>query len=191
MKELVVATNNEHKLKEIRNILKDYKILSLKDINFYNSIVEDEKTFEGNSLKKATIVAKYCNKNTIADDSGLCISLLNGEPGVFSARYSNEGTDDANIKKVLKKLNGKESSAKFISAITIVFTNGNHETFIGECKGKIILEKKGKYGFGYDPIFFVEKYKKTFAEMKDIEKNEISHRRKALDKLKQYLENNL
>ncbi len=191
MKELVVATNNEHKLKEIRNILKDYKILSLKDINFYNSIVEDENTFEGNSLKKATIVAKYCNKNTIADDSGLCISLLNGEPGVFSARYSNEGTDDANIKKVLKKLNGKESSAKFISAITIVFTNGNHETFIGECKGKIILEKKGKYGFGYDPIFFVEKYKKTFAEMKDIEKNEISHRRKALDKLKQYLENNL
>lgn len=191
MKELVVATNNEHKLKEIRNILKDYKILSLKDINFYNSIVEDENTFEGNSLKKATIVAKYCNKNTIADDSGLCISLLNGEPGVFSARYSNEGTDDANIKKVLKKLNGKGSSAKFISAITIVFTNGNHETFIGECKGKIILEKKGKYGFGYDPIFFVEKYKKTFAEMKDIEKNEISHRRKALDKLKQYLENNL
>lgn len=191
MKELVVATNNEHKLKEIRNILKDYKILSLKDINFCNSILEDENTFEGNSLKKATIVAKYCNKNTIADDSGLCISLLNGEPGVFSARYSNEGTDDANIKKVLKKLNGKESSAKFISAITIVFTNGNHETFIGECKGKIILEKKGKYGFGYDPIFFVEKYKKTFAEMKDIEKNEISHRRKALDKLKQYLENNL
>lgn len=191
MKELVVATNNEHKLKEIRNILKDYKILSLKDINFYNSIVEDENTFEGNSLKKATIVAKYCNKNTIADDSGLCISLLNGEPGVFSARYSNEGTDDANIKKVLKKLNGKESSAKFISAITIVFTNGNHKTFIGECKGKIILEKKGKYGFGYDPIFFVEKYKKTFAEMKNIEKNEISHRRKALDKLKQYLENNL
>lgn len=191
MKELVVATNNEHKLKEIRNILKDYKILSLKDINFCDSIVEDENTFEGNSLKKATIVAKYCNKNTIADDSGLCISLLNGEPGVFSARYSNEGTDDANIKKVLKKLNGKESSAKFISAITIVFTNGNHETFIGECKGKIILEKKGKYGFGYDPIFFVEKYKKTFAEMKDIEKNEISHRRKALDKLKQYLENNL
>ena len=191
MKELVVATNNEHKLKEIRNILKDYKILSLKDINFYNSIVEDENTFEGDSLKKATIVAKYCNKNTIADDSGLCISLLNGEPGVFSARYSNEGTDDANIKKVLKKLNGKESSAKFISAITIVFTNGNHETFIGECKGKIILEKKGKYGFGYDPIFFVEKYKKTFAEMKNIKKNEISHRRKALDKLKQYLENNL
>lgn len=191
MKELVVATNNEHKLKEIRNILKDYKILSLKDINFCNSILEDENTFEGNSLKKATIVAKYCNKNTIADDSGLCISLLNGEPGVFSARYSNEGTDDANIKKVLKKLNGKESSAKFISAITIVFTNGNHETFIGECKGKIILEKKGKYGFGYDPIFFVEKYKKTFAEMKDIEKNEISHRRKSLDKLKQYLENNL
>lgn len=191
MKELVVATNNEHKLKEIRNILKDYKILSLKDINFCNSILEDENTFEANSLKKANIVSKYCSKNTIADDSGLCISLLNGEPGVFSARYSNEGTDDANIEKVLKKLNGKESSAKFISAITIVFTNGNHETFIGECKGKIILEKKGKYGFGYDPIFFVEKYKKTFAEMKDIEKNEISHRRKALDKLKQYLENNL
>ena len=191
MKELVVATNNEYKLKEIRNILKDYKILSLKDINFCNSILEDENTFEGNSLKKANIVSKYCSKNTIADDSGLCISLLNGEPGVFSARYSNEGTDDANIEKVLKKLNGQESSAKFISAITIVFTNGNHETFIGECKGKIILVKKGKYGFGYDPIFFVEKYKKTFAEMKDIEKNEISHRRKALDKLKQYLENNL
>lgn len=160
MKELVVATNNEHKLKEIRNILKDYKILSLKDINFCNSILEDENTFEGNSLKKATIVSKYCSKNTIADDSGLCISLLNGEPGVFSARYSNEGTDDANIEKVLKKLNGKESSAKFISAITIVFTNGNHETFIGECKGKIILEKKGKYGFGYDPIFLLKNIKK-------------------------------
>lgn len=186
-KELVLASNNKHKLAEVQQILKGHHILSLADVSFFGEILEDENTFEGNSLKKARIVAEYCGKDTIADDSGLCIVDLNNEPGVFSARYSKEGTDDANINKVLEKLAGKTSEAKFVSVISLVKKNGKEISFRGECSGRILTEKRGSNGFGYDPIFFVEEYKKTFAELSSEEKNSISHRKAALTKLVDYL----
>ncbi len=186
-KELVLASNNKHKLAEVQQILKGHHILSLADVSFFGEILEDENTFEGNSLKKARIVAEYCGKDTIADDSGLCIVDLNNEPGVFSARYSKEGTDDANINKVLEKLAGKTSEAKFVSVISLVKKNGKEISFRGECSGRILTEKRGSNGFGYDPIFFVEEYKKTFAELSSEEKNNISHRKAALTKLVDYL----
>lgn len=186
-KELVLASNNKHKLAEVQQILKGHHILSLADVSFFGEILEDENTFEGNSLKKARIVAEYCGKDTIADDSGLCIVDLNNEPGVFSARYSKEGTDDANINKVLEKLAGKTSEAKFVSVISLVKKNGTEISFRGECSGRILTEKRGSNGFGYDPIFFVEEYKKTFAELSSEEKNNISHRKAALTKLVDYL----
>lgn len=186
MKELVLATNNIHKKEEIEQILSYYKILTLKDINFNDEIIEDRDTFEGNSLKKAEIIFNYCGKPTIADDSGLIIDLLNGEPGVYSARYSKEGTDEKNIEKVLCKLEGKTSSARFVSVISYVDSNGS-KTFRGEVEGLIISECRGINGFGYDPIFYVENLNKTFAELNSDEKNNISHRKQALNKFVKFL----
>lgn len=187
MKELVLASNNEHKKNEIQNILVNYKILTLDDIGFSDEIIEDEETFEGNSLKKARIVARFSGKDTIADDSGLCVDLLNGEPGVYSARYSKEGTDDANIDKLLSKLRGRSSEATFVSVISLVTKNGEEYSFRGECKGEIIDKRLGTNGFGYDPIFYVPKFKKTFAELSSEDKNDISHRKVALDLLVEFL----
>lgn len=187
MKELVLATNNKHKLEEIQAILTDYKILTLNDIGFNEEIDEDQDTFEGNSLKKAKVIADFCGKDTIADDSGLCIDLLNGEPGVYSARYSQEATDEANIQKVFEKLSGKTSAAKFVSVISLVKANGEELSFRGEVLGEIITEKRGNNGFGYDPIFYVASFDKTFAELTATEKNSISHRKEALKLLAEYL----
>ncbi len=187
MKELVLASNNKHKQKEIQNILTDYKILTLEDIGFFDEIEEDGNTFEENSLKKAKVISKFCKKDTIADDSGLCIEYLNNEPGVYSARYSKEATDEANIEKVLKKLSGKKSPAKFISVISLVKCSGEEYTFRGEAEGMIITEKIGTNGFGYDPIFYVKELDKTYAQLNDEEKNAISHRKKALTLLCDYL----
>ncbi|MBF0713184.1 RdgB/HAM1 family non-canonical purine NTP pyrophosphatase [Gemella sp. GH3] len=187
MKELVLASNNKHKKDEIQSILTGYKILTLEDIGFFDEIVEDETTFEGNSLKKARIVAQFSGKDTIADDSGLCIELLNGDPGVYSARYSDKGTDEANIDKVLDKLNGRTSKAVFVSVISLVTKNGEEHSFRGECSGEIITERLGDNGFGYDPIFYVPSFKKTFAELSALEKNSISHRKEALKLLVDFL----
>lgn len=187
MKELVLASNNLHKIEEIRSILTDYKILSLNDIGFNFEIDEDQDTFEGNAEKKAYTIYKYCNKPTIADDSGLCVDKLSGEPGVYSARYSSTGKDYDNIQKVLKKLSGEESTARFVSVISYVNQNGEVFNFRGEIEGKIITELRGNNGFGYDPIFYVEDYKKTLAELTSEEKNKISHRNRALQKFYDYL----
>lgn len=188
MKELVLASNNKHKKQEIQNILKDYKILTLEDIGYFEEIIEDKDTFEGNAIKKAKTIYDYCKKSVIADDSGLCIDLLNGEPGVFSARYSTKGNDESNINKVLKKLNGKESKAKFVSVIAYIDEFAQINTFYGEVEGKIISNKRGNNGFGYDPIFYIDELNKTFAELSDTEKNSISHRKKSLEKLVMYIE---
>ncbi|MGX7111415.1 XTP/dITP diphosphatase [Gemella cuniculi] len=190
MKELVLASNNSHKVEEIKNILNEYNILTLKDISFFDDIIENGSTFEENALIKARTIAKFSKKTAIADDSGLSIDLLNGEPGVYSARYSYEKNDEKNIEKVLTKLNGKTSHAKFVSVIALVKSNGEELTFRGECQGKIILEKRGKNGFGYDPIFYVPELNKTFAQLSAEEKNSISHRKKSLEKLTKYLREN-
>lgn len=187
MKELVLSSNNKNKQKEIAAILSDYKILTLEDVGFYDEVDEDQDTFEGNSLKKAKIVSEFCGKDTIADDSGLCIDLLNGAPGVYSARYSELATDEANMDKVLEELNGQTSKAKFVSVITLVKKDGSYEQFRGELPGVIIHDKRGTNGFGYDPIFYLENMNKTLAEITLEEKNKISHRKMALKLLKDYL----
>lgn len=187
MKELVLASNNKHKIEEIQNILTDYKILSLDDINFKEEIEENGATFEENSLIKARKVAEFSGRMTIADDSGLCVELLNNAPGIFSARYSTSGKDEDNLQKVLAELKGRESDAKYVCVISLVNEDKNEYIFSGECKGRIITEKQGLNGFGYDPIFFIDSLNKTFAEISSDEKNAISHRKKALDKLVKYL----
>ena len=187
MKELILASNNAHKVEEIKSILDDYKILTLKDIGYYEDIIEDGTTFEENALIKARTIAKYSGKAVIADDSGLSVALLDGRPGVYSARYSEEQTDEKNIEKVLAELNGEKSEAKFVSVIALVRPDGSEVTFRGECHGEIIFEKRGSNGFGYDPIFYVPSLEKTFAELTPEQKNSISHRKESLEKFSKYL----
>ena len=187
MKELILASNNAHKVEEIKSILDDYKILTLKDIGYYEDIIEDGTTFEENALIKARTIAKYSGKVAIADDSGLSVALLDGRPGVYSARYSAEQTDEKNIEKVLLELNGEKSEAKFVSVIALVRPDGTEITFRGECHGEIIFEKRGNNGFGYDPIFYVPSLEKTFAELTPEQKNSISHRKESLEKFSKYL----
>lgn len=192
---IFLATGNKHKIEEIKAIFsevsqeKNIEILSIKDGIEIPEVIEDGKTFEENSQKKALEIAKFLNMIAIADDSGLCVDVLNGDPGVYSARYSEEGTDEANNKKLIKNLQKKENRiARFISVISLAKPNGDVFSFRGEVEGKIIDIPRGNTGFGYDPHFYVEEYDKTLAEMPDI-KNKISHRAKALEKLKQNLEN--
>lgn len=187
MKELILASNNAHKVEEIKSILEDYSILTLKDINYTEEIVEDGTTFEENALIKARTICKYSGKTAISDDSGLSVELLDGRPGVYSARYSKEQTDEKNIEKVLLELNGQKSKAKFVSVIALVKPDGTELTFRGECHGEIIFEKRGTNGFGYDPIFYVPSLNKTFAELSAEQKNSISHRKQSLEKFSQYL----
>ena len=187
MKELILASNNAHKVEEIKSILEDYSILTLKDINYTEEIVEDGTTFEENALIKARTICKYSGKTAISDDSGLSVELLDGRPGVYSARYSKEQTDEKNIEKVLLELNGQKSKAKFVSVIALVKPNGTELTFRGECHGEIIFEKRGTNGFGYDPIFYVPSLDKAFAELSAEQKNSISHRKQSLEKFSQYL----
>ena len=192
MKELILASNNAHKVEEIKSILSDYNILTLKDINFTDEIIEDGLTFEENALIKARTISKYSGKTAIADDSGLSVELLEGRPGVYSARYSKEQTDAKNIEKVLSELDGKKSKAKFVSVIALVKPDGTELTFRGECHGEIISVQCGNFGFGYVPIFYVPSLVKTFAELSSEEKNSISHRKESLEKFSNFLkeENN-
>ena len=187
MKKLILASNNAHKVEEIKSILDDYTILTLKDINFNQEIIEEE-----NALIKARTISQFSGKTAIADDSGLSVELLDGKPGVYSARYSKEQTDEKNIEKVLMELHGKKSKAKFVSVIALVKPDGTEHTFRGECHGEIIFEKRGNNGFGYDPIFYVPTLNKTFAELTPEQKNSISHRKQSLEKFSQFLkeENN-
>ncbi|MCI5725338.1 MAG: XTP/dITP diphosphatase [Fusobacterium sp.] len=191
---IFLATGNRHKIDEIKAIFseiskeKNIEILSIKDGIEIPDVVEDGKTFEENSQKKATEIAKFLNMIAIADDSGLCVDILNGEPGVYSARYSGEGTDEANNRKLIKNLQGKANrKARFVSVISIAKPDGKVFSFRGEVEGEIVDEKRGDTGFGYDPHFYIEEYKKTLAEMPEI-KNKISHRAKALEKLKENLD---
>ena len=190
MNKIVVATNNSHKLKEIKEILKGYEILSLKDIDFNDEIVEDGNSFEENALIKARTVQNYLkNKNldylVMADDSGICCDALNGEPGIYSARYAGEHDDKANRKKLIKELEGKDKTAYFNCTIVLYYPNDNYKVFVGKTYGKIIEEEKGESGFGYDPIFYSNDLNKTFAEATEEEKNSVSHRGRALEKMKE------
>ena len=188
-KKLVVATNNAHKLEEIAAIFgEEMELLSLKDINCQADIPETADTLEGNARQKALYIYENYGMNCFADDTGLEVEALNGDPGVFSARYAGDGHDsEANMQKLLKELDGKENrKAQFRTAICLIM-NGEEYLFEGIVKGEIIEEKRGGAGFGYDPIFVPEGYDLTFAELGNDIKNTISHRARAVEKLCSFL----
>lgn len=187
--ELVFATNNQHKLQELQAILGDeIKLLSLKDIECNEEIPEEQETLEGNARQKAMFVYEKYAYNCFADDTGLEIEALNGEPGVYSARYAGEEKSaEANMKKVLEKLGEINTrKARFRTVISLII-NGEENQFEGIVDGEILKEKKGGSGFGYDPIFQPEGFEVSFAEMELSEKNKISHRGRAVQKLVRFL----
>lgn len=189
-KQLVFATNNDHKLKEVRNILGNTcQILSLKDINCLEDIPETADTLEGNALLKAHYVSQKYGYDCFSDDTGLEVYALHNAPGVYSARYAGESKDSkANMRKVLEKLEGKEDySARFRTVIALI-VQGKEYLFEGIVEGTLIREERGMAGFGYDPIFVPEGYNQTFAELGTDIKNTISHRAAAVNKLKLFLD---
>ena len=195
MKKLVFASNNAHKLEEIRAILgTQYEVKSLKDIGCEVDIPETGSTFRENALQKATYVKEHFGFDCFADDSGLQVEALGGEPGVYSARYAVkngvqvEGNkDDANMNVLLEKLENEENrKACFRTSIALIFEGETH-FFDGTVEGRIIREKRGNGGFGYDPIFIPDGYDKTFAELGNEVKNGISHRARAVAKLADFL----
>lgn len=189
--ELVFATNNKHKLEELQAMLGDkIKLLSLKDISCFEEIPEEQDSLEGNAGQKAYYVYNKFGHNCFADDTGLEIDALNGEPGVYSARYAGEEKSaEANMEKVLKKLTKiKNRTARFRTVISLVI-DGEEQQFEGVVEGEIIEKKRGGSGFGYDPIFKPNGFSQTFAEMNLTDKNQISHRGRAVKKLVNYLKN--
>lgn len=195
---LIIASNNENKIKEIKSICVNLnvEILSLKDSNIYIDVIEDGNTISENSFKKAKVIYDYLIERgekeflVLSDDSGLMVDYLGGKPGVFSSRYaSNNATDDENNTKLLKELENVEYNnrgCKFITILTLFDEFGMWKQFSGSVEGKIINEKRGSNGFGYDPIFFIEDKQKTMGELSKDEKNSISHRYKALQSLNEY-----
>lgn len=201
MKKIILASNNKHKIDEIKESLKElnFEIKSLKDENIDIDVEEDGTTFEENAKKKAVEIAKYLKNRgekefiVMADDSGLAVEYLKGDPGVYSARYAGvHGDDVANNLKLLKNLEGVPSNkrrAKFICSIALVDSNDKYIAINGDVEGIITNELKTTEGFGYDPLFYYEPFQKTFNELTMEEKNSISHRGVALEKLKKELIN--
>ena len=207
MNKIVFATNNKHKLEEIRSILgDDFEVLSLSDIGCHEDIPETSDTLEGNAMQKAQYVFDKYGYDCFADDTGLEVDALSGEPGIYSARYAALDGDDsishdseANMAKLLRKLEGVENrKARFRTVIALITTKDNSPSLIGRegvglllfegiVNGSIISERRGGEGFGYDPIFQPEGYDQTFAELGSEIKNHISHRARAVEKLAHYL----
>ena len=187
MQQLVIASNNAHKIGEIKEMVGDIELLSLKDIGFTEDIPEPYHTFEENALAKASAIYKFSGKNVFADDSGICVNGLNGAPGVDSAHYSGERNDEKNLQKVLKELKGTQDRSAFYKAVICLIWDGEVYYFEGICEGEIIGAKRGEGGFGYDPIFIPAGYEQTFAELPLSVKNKISHRGKAVMKMVEFL----
>lgn len=199
MKKVIVASNNKKKIIEIKNILKELnlEVKSLEDENINIDVVEDGKTFEENSKKKAKEIYEFLlNRGdkdfiVLADDSGLKVDFLLGEPGIYSARYAGEhGNDSKNNELLLNNLNGvkkEDRGAEFVCDIALFTDSGEYFRETGNVRGYIIEEIQGEKGFGYDPLFFYEKLNKTFAQLSAEEKNRISHRAIALEKIKKVI----
>ena len=188
---LVFATNNKHKLDELQAILGDqFSLLSLKEIGCNEEIPEEQPTLEGNAKQKSSFIFDKYGYNCFADDTGLEIEALNGEPGVYSARYAGEEKSaEANMNKVLQKLAKiKNRKARFRTVISLII-DGAENQFEGIVEGTIISDKKGASGFGYDPIFQPDGFQETFAEMNLADKNKISHRARAVQKLIEFFKN--
>lgn len=192
-KDIVIATGNKGKLKEFNSILSPYfkKVYSIADYDNIPRIAETGNTFHDNAFIKAKTVSDHLGVDTVADDSGLLVDALEGAPGVRSARYAGpDASDEENIEKLLSELGNEENrSAKFVCAIVYYRVGKDAMLFTGECHGTITKEKKGNGGFGYDPVFFLEDYGKTMAEIPPEIKNRISHRAGALSKFVNYIIN--
>ncbi len=190
MKKILIATNNQGKLKELKDHLKEFEILSLSDIDSeIEEPIEDGKTFADNSLIKAKYYALKTELLTLADDSGLCVNVLDGRPGVFSSRYAGGHYEKAHQKLFKELIDDKDDrSAYFQAVITLYDPKSNkYEQFEGKCEGEILNESRGTGGFGYDPIFMPKGLKKSFGECSPEEKYKYDHRKKAIDKLIEYL----
>jgi len=189
VREIIIATKNAGKVKDFETLFspKGFKVKSLLDFPEIEDVEETGVTFAENATLKAEAISSALNKPVIADDSGLAIDALNGEPGVYSARYAGENKDDnANIEKVLQKLNDvpfEKRTARFHCALAIAVPGKRTEIVEGTCEGHILEEKRGENGFGYDPIFFIEKWRCSMAELTKEQKNQISHRANALKRL--------
>ena len=186
---LVFATNNKHKLQEVRDIIgSGVEVLSLNDIDCHNDIPETADTLQGNALIKARYIYEKYGIDCFADDTGLEVEALGGEPGVYSARYAGEECDsEANMHKLLHNLTGKKNrNAQFRTVIALII-DGKEMLFNGIVKGTITEEKRGTSGFGYDPVFIPEGFSESFAQMGNVVKNSISHRYRATQELSNYL----
>ena len=196
MKTFILASKNKHKAEEINKILGDgFKVITQEDAGFGDiDVIEDGKTFEENSIKKAEAIMKASNMPTIADDSGLCVDALDGAPGIYSARYAGEGASDQDkINKLLENLSDipdEKRTACFVCVVSLSYPDKETLTFRGECKGRISKAPSGSGGFGYDPIFYLDEYKCTMADVGEKTKNKISHRANALKKFAEYVKNN-
>ena len=193
-RKIVISTGNQHKVDEIKNILKDlpFEVISKTQLGIENlQVIEDGNTLEENSIKKAKALSEMTDYMVIADDSGLFVDALDGQPGIYSSRYGGEeGNDSKNNERLLKELKNtplEKRSGRFRTVIALIKEDKEAITIEGQCKGSIAFEKKGQGGFGYDPVFIPEGYNKSFAELGKELKNEISHRAKALEKLKKLL----
>jgi len=191
MKELIFATNNLHKLRELQEIVSNFRIVSLQDIGYIDDIPEEQDTIEGNALQKARTIFEFTGKDCFADDTGLEIDALNGAPGVYSARFAGENaTYQDNVHLALKKMHGlKNRKAVFKTVIALILDKKEY-LFEGRIEGQILEIPRGSNGFGYDPIFLPAGYEQSFAEMSAELKNSISHRGLATQKLVAYLKNN-
>ncbi|CAD7360114.1 MULTISPECIES: XTP/dITP diphosphatase [Staphylococcus] len=190
MTDIVIASSNKGKINDFKVIFSDYNVIGINEIIEDFDVEETGTTFEENARLKSEAAAKALNKTVIADDSGLEVTALNGEPGVYSARYAGpEKNDEANIQKVLEGLEDKnDRTARFVCVISMTTAEGVTKTFRGTVEGEITLNKIGENGFGYDPIFLVPDQQKTMAQLTAEEKSDISHRRKAIDQLQAYIE---
>lgn len=196
MIKIVLATNNAHKVSEFKGCFAqkgiDVEIITLDETGFKGEIVEDADSFEGNARIKAKALCDYTGMISVADDSGLAVDALGGAPGVYSARYAGEGSSDMdNTNKLLQELEkypDKPRTARFVCSICAVRPDGKELFVRGESEGEILRELKGVGGFGYDPVFFCNKFGKTFAELTSEEKNLVSHRGVAVEKLAEHLD---
>ncbi len=190
--DIIVATNNQGKVKEIKNILYPHNVMSQSEIGVDIDVEETGETFAQNAFLKARALKGHTDCAIIADDSGLMVDYLNGEPGVYSARYAGDNTTpEQGMDKLLKNLDGvpfEGRSAHFVTVIALIMPDGTEYSFEGRCDGYITNIKKGENGFGFDPIFYYPPLGKTFAELTDDEKNSVSHRSHAIAKLAQFLD---
>lgn len=186
----VLASNNKGKLKEMREILSELgiEVMSQREAGIASEPEEDGTTFEENAIIKAKAAMEASGLPAIADDSGIAVDALNGEPGIYSARYGDCGSDEERVEYLLKNMENEEHrAAKFVSSIAVAFPNGDVLTTLGECHGTLTYEPIGENGFGYDPVFYMEQFGCTLAQVTAEEKNSVSHRGRALRAMKEKL----